>query len=337
MTKTSRSLPRRRSWKAGLGSIALLGTALAALALVGATAAGATTATVPGSPTITSVSAGDHSIRVSFTRPATDGGAHISLYKATCTSSDGGVTRSESDGHSSIRVSHVTPAKTYTCTVAARNRVGFGLASAPSASVIPLPNPVPTVPGAPTITSVTPGVRSITVAFSPPGSDGAAHIFQYKATCVSSDGGVTRSNERGGSPIRVGDLTSPKTYTCTVTARNKKGKGPASAPSAAVVTLLPIVANSPGAPAITSAVPGKHSVTLTYTAPASDGGSPIIEYRSTCISTNGGVTRAEHERTSPTKVDGLTAARTYTCTVAARNKRGYGPESAPSGAVTVLS
>ena len=188
-----------------------------------------------------------------------------------------------------------------------------------------------------TITSATPDVRSVAVAFSPPASDGGSHIFQYKATCVSSDGGVTRSNERGGSPIRVGDLTAPKTYTCTVTARNRHGKGPASAASAPVVTLLPIVSNSPGAPTITSAVAGKHSVTITYTAPASDGGSPIIEYRSTCISSNGGVTHSEHEHASPTKVNGLTPARTYTCTVAARNKRGYGPESAPSAAVTVLS
>jgi len=274
MTTSSRSIARPRGWKAGICGIAVLGSALAALAPMGATAAGAAP-TLPGAPTITSVSAGDRSITVSFTRPAGD--AHISQYKATCTSSDGGVTRSETEGHSSIRVSHVTPAKTYTCTVAARNRVGFGPASARSAAVIPLPNPVPTVPGAPTITSATPGDRSVTVAFSPPASDGGGHIFQYKATCVSSDGGVTRSNERGSSPIRVGDLTAPKTYTCTVTARNKRGTGPASALSAAVVTLLPVVANSPGAPTITSAVAGKHSVTVTYTAPASDGAVRVTE------------------------------------------------------------
>ena len=107
-------------------------------------------------------------------------------------------------------------------------------------------------------------------------------------------------------------------------------------PSAAVVTLLPVVPNSPGAPAITSAVAGERSVTVTYTAPASDGGAPITEYRTTCISSNGGITHSVHEHSSPTRVGGLTASRNYSCTVAARNKRGYGPESAASSTVTTL-
>jgi hypothetical protein len=197
--------------------------------------------------------------------------------------------------------------------------------------------PAPTVPGAPTITSATAGVESVTVAYSAPASDGGSRIFRYKVTCTSSDGGVTRSNDEQRSPTKVGHLTAAKTYTCTVAARNRAGTGPASAPSAAVVTLLPVVPNSPGAPVITSAVAGRHNVTVTYTAPASDGGAPITEYRTTCISSNGGVTHSVHEHSSPTTVGGLTGGRTYACTVAARNRRGFGPESAPSGAVVVGS
>ena len=200
-----------------------------------------------------------------------------------------------------------------------------------------LPTPAPTIPGAPTITSATAGVESVTVAYNAPASDGGAHIFRYTVTCTSSDGGVTRSVDEQKTPTTVRRLTAPKTYTCTVTARNKVGPGPASAPSAPVVTLLPVVPNSPGAPTITSAVAGKHNVTVTYTAPTSDGGAPITEYRTTCISSNGGVTHSVHEHSSPTTVGSLTGGRTYSCTVAARNKRGFGPESAPSGAVVVGS
>jgi large repetitive protein len=334
MTSSSRSWVTPRL-KAGICGVAVLGTALAALVPMGTTAAGATTITVPGAPTITSISRGDHSVRINFRRPESNGGSTIFYYKAVCTSSDGGSTRTNSERSSPMRVSNLTATKTYTCTVAARNKRGFGPASAPSAAFVALPPPPPTVPGAPTITSAVAGVQSVTVTYTAPASDGGATISSYKVTCMSSDGGVTRSNDERKSPTRVTHLTAPKTYTCTVTARNRKGKGPASAPSAAVVTQLPVVPNSPGAPTVTSAVTGTHRVTVTYTAPASDGGAPITEYRTTCISSNGGVTHSVHEHSSPTKVGSLTAGRTYSCTVAARNKRGFGPESAPSGAVVV--
>ena len=308
------------------------------LAPVGTTVVGATTKTTkPGAPTITSVTPGDRSAKVSFKRPASNGGTTIFFYKVTCVSSNGGSTHSNSERHSPIRVFNLTAGKTYTCTVVARNKHGYGPASAPSAAFIVGPKPPPTVPGAPTITGVTPGVESIAVTYAAPASDGGAKILRYKITCTSSDGGVTRSNEEQRSPTTVRRLTGAKTYTCTATARNKVGKGPASAPSAAVVTLLPVVPNSPGAPTVTSAVAEKKKVTVTYTAPASDGGAPITEYRTTCISSNGGVTRSVREHASPTTVGGLTASRNYTCTVAARNKRGYGPESAPSSSVTTLA
>ena len=142
------TLSRPRGWKTIVGALAVAGIAL------GSAAAGAAPPTVPGAPTIKSVKALDHAVRVSFTRPASNGGAHIIRYKATCVSSDGGTTGSNGGDNSSIRVGHLTPTKTYTCTVVARNKVGTGPASAPSATVIVLPNPAPTVPGAPTIKSV---------------------------------------------------------------------------------------------------------------------------------------------------------------------------------------
>jgi large repetitive protein len=97
--------------------------------------------------------------------------------------------------------------------------------------VLPIP------PGAPSITSATAGSQSITVSFSAPASDGGASISDYKATCSSSDGGVTRWDDRNGSPILVVHLTAGKTYTCTVMAKNRIGFGAPSASSAPVVVL----------------------------------------------------------------------------------------------------
>jgi fibronectin type III domain protein len=91
------------------------------------------------------------------------------------------------------------------------------------------------VPGAPTITGVTAGVRSVKVAFTKPSDDGGAPITNYRVAWTSSDGGAKGSHEGPKSPIVVSGLNAGKTYTCTVRARNKVGFGAASAPSDPVV------------------------------------------------------------------------------------------------------
>ena len=142
------------------------------------------------------------------------------------------------------------------------NRVGYGPPSAPSAAVVV----GPVVAGPPTIASVTPGAQSITLVFSPPAV--GTSIFDYRATCFSGDGGVSRSKDRGGSPIVVSNLTTGKTYACTVMAENSRGFGPPSAPTSPVVTLAP-----PGPPTVTSATAGSRSVTVSFSPPAGNGGA----------------------------------------------------------------
>ncbi len=208
------------------------GVAIAGAALTGAPA-GAAKPTVPGQPTNVSAVARVRAVKVTFTKPTSDGGAHINEYRVKCTSSDGGVKRSRDGGHSPIVVDGLSANKTYTCTVAAHNKVGFGPASAPSNSVVTLPMP----PGAPTNVTATPGKRSVKVTFTKPASNGGSKITEYRAKCTSSDGGVTRSHNGAHSPIVVDGLTAKKTYTCTVAAHNEVGFGPASAPSNPVVTL----------------------------------------------------------------------------------------------------
>jgi len=93
-----------------------------------------------------------------------------------------------------------------------------------------------TVPGAPTITSVTAGVHLVKVVFTAPTSNGGAKIQSYRVKCVSSDGGKKASRSGHTSPIRVVGLAA-KTYTCSVVARNLAGHGPPSASSAPVTVL----------------------------------------------------------------------------------------------------
>ena len=223
----SQSQPRgRHGWKWGCGL------AIAAVALMGAPV-GAATPTVPGAPTITAVTAGHRSVKITFTKPADNGGAGVTSYRAKCTSSNGGVTRSHEGTRSPIYVAGLTAEKTYTCTLRARNKVGLGPSSAPSDPFVVLPS----APGAPTINSVTAGNHSVKIAFTKPADNGGAKIVDYRAKCTSTNGGAKGSRGTASSPVVVNGLTAGKTYTCTVTARNKVGFGPASAPSGPVVPL----------------------------------------------------------------------------------------------------
>ena len=87
----------------------------------------------PPKPTIVKTAAG--SLKVSFTAPAANGAA-ITSYTATCTSSNGGVTRSKSAASSPITVTTLSAGKTYTCTVRATNSRGAGPLSPPSSPAI---------------------------------------------------------------------------------------------------------------------------------------------------------------------------------------------------------
>ena len=91
-----------------------------------------------------------------------------------------------------------------------------------------------------------------------------------------------------------------------------------------------IPAATPGAPTIGTATAGNQQVTVAFTAPASDGGSAIIDY--TVTSNPSGFTATGAG--SPLTVTGLTNGTAYTFTVTARNANGTGTASSASTSVT---
>ena len=181
------------------------------------------------------------------------------------------------------------------------------------------------VPGAPTSVIATPGNASALVSWAAPASDGGSPITGYTAT--SAPGGKTCTTT-GALSCTVTGLTNGTAYTFTVTATNVIGTGPASTATIAVTPAL-----VPGAPTGVSAVAGYHQATVSWSVPASDGGSAILSY--TVTSTPGSFTStAIGPAATSAIVSGLSIGTSYTFTVHATNAVGDSLESTASNAVS---
>ena len=158
--------------------------------------------------------------------PVSDGGATVNGYAVTPYVGTTAQPRRVLNSTATIAVVRgLRNGVTYRFTIAARNRYGIGTAS-PKTS--PITVSVPTSPGPPTATRI--GRGHLSVSFTDAAANGAT-IIAYKAVCQSSNGGVTRHQNRTLGPIGVKTLTPGKIYTCTVRATNKYGSGPWSSRS----------------------------------------------------------------------------------------------------------
>jgi hypothetical protein len=179
----------------------------------------------------------------------------------------------------------------------------------------------PSVPDAPSIVHVTPGVNQATIDLTAPQNDGGAPITNY--TVTASPGGATATAL--SNTITITGLTAPTPYTFTVSATNAVGTGPASAPTNPFVCYT-----VPDGPAISAVTPGNGQATVAFT-PRANGGQPITSYTATAwtspTATGAGISASG--ASSPITITGLTNGTAYYVTVHATNLAGNSGEAGP--------
>lgn len=185
------------------------------------------------------------------------------------------------------------------------------------------------LPGAPTITGVSPGDRSLTVDFSAPNSDGGAPVTSYEYSTDNGTSWTSRSPASSLSPLVITGLVNGTSYAVRLRAVNSAGQGPASPPESGRPQ------TSPSAPQITGVAAADGALSVEFAAPSSDGGASITNYE---YSTDDGVTwtpRSPAATSSPILVAGLTNGTEYEVRLRAVNAVGPGAASPMSAAIPV--
>lgn len=291
--------------------------------------ASAVTSALPGLPTsVTAVAVAPTAtvapgVKVTWVAPtaATLDGAAITGYKvqySTDATFASGVTTVALTGTGvTTTLANLSASTKYYVQVAAVTGAGTG-AYSPVVSAVTGSWAAPDAPAAPVATL---NGTTASLAWVAPANNGVA-ITGYTVTATPSNGlTITQSGTTPSATIT--GLTAGTNYTFHVTATNAAGTSAASPESN---TVRPVsVASAPTA--VAASVTGLSTATVTWNAPADDGGSPITGYRVTA-SPSTGVSIVQNGTDTSAQVSGLTAGTSYIFSVVAINAAGSSPAAA---------
>ena len=240
--------------------------------------------TTPGTPAISSVTSGDRVLTVSWLSPGNDGGAEITGYDLRYIRSDASDKADENwmveegiwnSGVLRYELSGLTNGVDYDLQLRAVNIAGDGPWSATAAGT------PQTTPDAPSINPISPGNRTLSVAWSAPSNTGGAAIASYDLRYIRSDApNKTDANwtEReaiwtsGNLQYTLSGLTNGIEYDIQVRAVNAVGNGSWSA------TATGTPQTTADAPSIDLITPGNRALSAAWSAPSNTGGFAIISY-----------------------------------------------------------
>jgi uncharacterized protein YjbI with pentapeptide repeats len=265
---------------------------------------------IPDPPTGVAGQSSNASTLVSWTPPALN--PHV-VTGYTVSADPGGQTCTtvvSSSSPTACTVDGLTNGTAYTFTATSKDVYGVSVSSAPSSPVVPM-----TVPEAP-IDVVATGYQNTQASVSWTPSDDGGSTPTFTVTSVPAGG----SCETVAITCTVSGLTNGQGYTFTVIATNVVGAGPASLPSSPVTPSA-----APGAPMdveVTS--PASGSATVTWSAPAYDGGNPVASYQ-VSASPGGAACTSDDLSSLSCTVSGLSSTTAYAFWVTATNPSGTGP------------
>ncbi|WP_060862295.1 chitobiase/beta-hexosaminidase C-terminal domain-containing protein [Paenibacillus riograndensis] len=223
--------------------------------------------------------------------------------------------------------STVTISKTYLASLAAGTTsltFRFSAGAAQTLDIRITDTTVP-IPGVPLLQSAVFGNAQVQLIWTPVEGSTGYKIFQrladteYGSEVATVSGSVYSYN--------AVNLLNGTTYYFVVKAANAEGD------SAASNELSATPKTAPGAPSNVTAGSGNGQAVVSFTAPDSDGGSPITGYEVT--SSPGNI--VAYGTASPITVTGLTNGTAYTFTVKAINSAGSSTTSALSNTVTPIA
>jgi predicted lipoprotein with Yx(FWY)xxD motif len=191
--------------------------------------------------------------------------------------------------------------------------------------------PAASAPGSPGQPTAVSGNKSARISWPAP-TNGGAPISIYLVTPFLGTRALTpRAFHSNKTSEVITGLVNGKSYTFTVAAHNALGTGTPSDASRSVTIGVP------SAPSGLTVAPGSEQATVSWRAPANHGHAVVSYVITPYLGTVAQTSHTFHSTATSEIVTGLTDLKSYAFRVAARNRVGTGPQSAPAGPVRPTS
>jgi large repetitive protein len=266
----------------------------------------------PDAPTITSITAGNHSASIVFTANANNGSA-ISNYQYSTDNGSSWITIDPSSTISPIVASGLINGQTYQVKIKAVNGIGSSVASS-AESVIPV-----AAPASPTIVRVDEGDHSLIIVYTANENNGS-DITSYQYSINDGVNWTILDVSAAASPIVVSNLSNGQTYQVKLNAANVIGV------SETLPSISVIPSTNPVAPIITDITSGDQTASIAFTAGDANGAA-ITNYK---YSTDNGANwtpLSPAATSSPISLTELENGKAYSIKLKALNRKGLSDES----------